>query len=148
MDHVELQSLPKASHRSFTHDGQDPWALGDLDDSYRYLDDPDDEHLVSRPISGASKSVKSPMNPNLALGHARTPSKQSFLPLDGGSLLEKEVEEVKGPWWQRLRGWRFGAANCTAAVIAVFIINLGLSLWVATAKGYENGRGVLFEGAW
>ena len=144
MDNVELRPLPTGAHRSFTHDGQDPWATDDVSDSYRFADDGSDENLVQHKPTGDPKSAATPMTSNDAPGHARGGSKQLFLHTDGESLLEEKEE--KGRWWARLRGWRFGAANCVTAVAVVFLINLSLTLYVATAKGWQDGRGILYEG--
>ena len=152
MENVELRTIPtRDSQRSFTHDGQDPWATDDVSESFRYVEEGDDENLLHRAPMGDKKGLATPVTPNDlpgppgAHGHGRSASGQAFLPSsDGDSLLDKEFD--KGPWWTRLRGWRFGAANCATAVIVVFLVNLSLSLWVARAKGYQDGRGVIFEG--
>ena len=160
MENVELRPMPdKGSHRSFSHDGRDPWATDDVSDIARYADDGDDENLLRGESPGNSKPGLTPTTPD-ARGHARDTSKHAFLPGDNESLQSKDFDAA--PWYARLRGWRFGAANCTTAVTIVLLINLfvisptsapvtddssrSLTLWVATAKGYQDGRGIIFEG--
>ena len=143
MDNVELRPIPNdATRKSFTHDGQDPWATDNVSDQFRYADDGDEENLIT---SGNSKRGLTPATPEFSQGHARSTSKQAFLQDDGGSVFSKDTEKAL-PWYKRLRGWRFGAANCTTAVISVFLVNLSLALWMATAKGYVDGRGIIYEG--
>ena len=114
------------SHKSFTLDGQDPWAADDVSDIPLYADEGDDENLLRKGSPGSSKPVLTPTTPDPP-GHARSASHHAFLPtnlpIDNDHESLKSTFE-KAPWYARLRGWRFGAANCTTAVAIVLLINL------------------------
>ena len=150
MENVQLRHLSSSSSRNFTHDGQDPWA-DDVSDLQPYHDEGDGDNLLhtKKSMGSASHASLAPMpnTPSFARGHGRSPSKQSFLQGDSASSILSAEENNKGPWLARLRGWRVGAANCVTAVITVFLVNLALTIWVATAKGWEKGIGVMYEGA-
>ena len=43
-------------------------------------------------------------------------------------------------------GWRFGVINCALSVTVVLVINVALSIAVATRTGINGGRGTLLDG--